>query len=205
LNHLSEEWKKENSNNIARSSPVSQAADKLVEHSSAVGRVAFEVHASPSVSFVPMEDDSSVVPIVLKASTDVEEPIQADGNIKNGDGGDARENQHFLSGEKRVVKRTSLCPPGRFRSVKAGPWSLEWVNRQKRVVTAEVIPSAANVTKKSISGAPRVTKRKGGGNMHHSAQRLKRIARLSNNDRKEVLRALRKTHRRRKVVSFCSK
>jgi len=28
--------------------------------------------------------------------------------------------------KKRVVKRTSSCPPGRVRSATSGPWSLEW-------------------------------------------------------------------------------
>ena len=33
--------------------------------------------------------------------------------------------------KKKGVKRTTSCPPGRGRSLKAGPWSLEWVSRHK--------------------------------------------------------------------------
>lgn len=53
----------------------------------------------------------------------------------------------------------------------------------------------------STSGTTRVTKKRGGGYLRHCAKNLKRIARLSDEDRKEVLRVLRKTHRRRKVFA----
>jgi len=62
---------------------------------------------------------------------------------------------------------------------------------------AQMVPSGI---RKSSQGDGRVTRKKGGGDFRHCAQNLKRIARLSDEDRKEVLRALRKTNRRRKVV-----
>jgi len=50
--------------------------------------------------------------------------------------------------------------------------------------SAPILPSSYHV--------PRVTKKKGGGYLRHSVQSLKRIARLSDKDRQEMLHMLRK-------------
>lgn len=36
--------------------------------------------------------------------------------------------------EKRKIKRTTSCPPGRVASSMSGPWSLEWVNKHKSFI-----------------------------------------------------------------------
>ena len=53
--------------------------------------------------------------------------------------------------------------------------------------------------------APRLTRKKGNGSLRHCAQRLKRVARLSDKDRKEVLRVLQRSERKRKTVTGGSK
>ncbi|KEH42136.1 RNA recognition motif [Medicago truncatula] len=65
--------------------------------------------------------------------------------------------------KKKVLKRTSSCPPLRVRCSDS--------------------------------------EKKGSGHLRHCAQNLKRIARLSDKDRKEVLRALRRTMKQRRTVS----
>jgi len=77
---------------------------------------------------------------------------------------------------------------------------LEWVNRRKRDFNDDVNHSNLKGTQSIPAGVHLVSKKKGSGYLRHCAQNLKRIARLSDKDRKEVLRALRKTNRRRKGI-----
>ena len=110
-----------------------------------------------------------------------------------------------LFDDKKVVMRTSSCPPGRDRATSSGPWSLEWAKSHKSFSMGTASKPKNKVTVKS-SGMKRVTKKKGGGcYLRHCALNLKRIARLSDSDRREVLRALRKTKKQWKPVSGVSK
>jgi hypothetical protein len=108
--------------------------------------------------------------------------------------------RHFSSIERRVVKRTSSCPPGRVRNIKAGPWTLEWINRHKGEEAGRPFSFHAKVSNKVTAAVSRGTKKKGGGPLHHCSRCLKHIARLSDADRKEVLCALRKNAKKRKVA-----
>ena len=161
--------------------------------------------AGPAV--VSHEDTlvSTEVPM-LKQSTQAKGTTQQiSGNVIIGvDGGDTSKSRQSRSGEKKRVQRTSSCPSGRVHIVTAGPWSLKWANRHKDAVLGDASQTVSNGNKKSVSGSDRVTRKKGSGYLRHCAQNLKRIARLSDEDRKQVLRALHKTHRRRKVVQGAS-
>lgn len=140
------------------------------------------------------------------ASLQAASPLHDTGFAKDlGEGAGISFNCHHRSGIQRNVKQTSSCPPGRVHSLSAGPWSLEWVRRHQQVVAGDSKQRFNLVDKKSNSITNRVTRRKGSGVLRHCAHKLKRIAQLSEEDRKEVLRALRKTNRRRKVHSVCSK
>jgi len=97
----------------------------------------------------------------------------------------------FIDNNK-VVQRASSCSPGRGRATSSGPWSLEWVHRVKSSSTSDASKSNNGFPRKS-AGVQRATKKKGGGYLRHGAQSLKRIARLSESDRREVLRVLRRT------------
>ena len=104
--------------------------------------------------------------------------------------------------ERRMAKRTSSCPPPRARPEVQGPWSLEWATRNKRVESEYRMRSCLKGTDKITSKMPsRALKKKGSGHLRHCAQNLKRIARLSNKDRQEVLRALRRTSKQRRKAS----
>jgi len=116
-------------------------------------------------------------------------------------GKDNRQCRKVLLDAKKVTKRASSCPPGRTAS---GPWSLEWVKSHKSVSMGAASKPKYRVAAKS-SGVPRVTKKKGGGYLRHCALNLKRIARLSDKDRREVLRALRRTTKHRQAGSGVSK
>ena len=105
------------------------------------------------------------------------------------------ESRDSLKGEKRVIKRTSSCPPVRVRSTTSGLWSVEWANRRKHDDFGAFSVSKPKDTDKCFEKGPtRVSKKKGGGY-------LKRIARLSKKDRKEILRALRRTSKKRRAAS----
>jgi len=108
--------------------------------------------------------------------------------------------RHASCDGKRPAKHTSSCSPGRAHSTSAGPWSLERVNRRKCDFKDVDRPSNINGSKTNSTRVPRVSKKKGSWYLRHCAQNLKRIARLSEKDHKEVLRALQRTHRRRKGV-----
>jgi hypothetical protein len=102
------------------------------------------------------------------------------------------QSRHVVSGEKRPVKRTLSCPPGHAHSVSTGPWSIEWANRHKCASSGAVRPLSTERSDPTSSGVSKTHKMKGNGYICHCAQNLKRIARLSDKDRREVLRALRK-------------
>ena len=154
--------------------------------------------SNPASVNVPEREGKGSSPIVLKAVSVPEGSVQIIED--NGDLGDDVVQRLFPSIEKRVAKRTSSCPPGKLWNIKDGPWSLEWVNRHKRVEEWKTTSLQSKVTRKAIV-APRASKKKGGGYLRHCARRLKHIARLSDADRKEVLQALRKNIKKRKLVS----
>ena len=82
-----------------------------------------------------------------------------------------------------------------------GPWSLEWVNKHKNEVSG-ILPT--NYIERKVTSSSCVnqfTRKQGGGYLRNSAQCLKRIARLTDKDRQEVLRALRKSEKKRRPVS----
>jgi hypothetical protein len=106
--------------------------------------------------------------------------------------------RHAHSGTRKIGKRTTSCPPGRVHSFSSGPWSLKWINRQnttdkivKNKTTSVVVPRGA---KKKVCGA-----------LRHNAQSVKHIARLPAKDRLEILRALRKTVKKRGGLSDVTK
>jgi len=103
------------------------------------------------------------------------------------------------------VKRTTSCALGRVHSATSSPWSLEWVNRQKHFAEVMVSMKSNVINKSSFSSAPRVSKKKSGGYLRNCAQNLKHIARLFDKDRKEIVRALRRTSKQRREVSDVSK
>ena len=126
------------------------------------------------------------------------EPTDAHGGLGNA--------QKFLNEvNKKGVKRTTSCPPGRGRSLKTGPWSLEWVNRNKGADAG----GAATISYAPISSSVRVPiaskKKKGGGYLRNGAKSLKRIGRMSDKDRREILRALQRNAKKRRRVSTGSK
>ena len=110
--------------------------------------------------------------------------------------------RELLKTEKRNVLCASSCPPTRARLTSSGPWSLDWVNKQKRLKGGGPILSIptekANFASKN---APRLTRKKGNDSLRHCAQSLKCIARLSDKDRKEVLRVLQRSERKRNTVT----
>ena len=124
--------------------------------------------------------------------------------VSESEGNVERQSRKILIDAKKVVKRTSSCPPGRDRATSLGPWSLEWVTSHKSVSLGATSKPKNKVTVKT-SGVQRVTKKKGGDYLRHSALNLKRIARLSDSDRREVLHALRRTTKQRKAGSGVSK
>jgi len=191
LNHLYEEWKKE----------------QLDAHDIQAAACQEHPKGMACTAVVSLEDSlvSTEVP-VLKQSTQAKGTTQQiSGNVSIGvDGADTSKSRQSRSGEKKRVQRNSSCPPGRVHTVTAGPWSLKWANRHKDVVVGDASQTVSNGNKKSNLGSNRVTRKKGSGYLRHCAQNLKRIARLSDEDRKQVLRALHKTHRRRKVVQGAS-
>ena len=115
-----------------------------------------------------------------------------------------RPSKDFFIAKTKVVKRASSCPPGRDRAPSSGRWSLDWVHRLKSS-SAGGASKPNNGSSAKSAGAQRAAKKKGGGYLRHGAQSLKRIARLSESDRREVLRALRRTSKQRRAVSEASK
>ena len=182
LNTLSAEWKiEDDAHHIKPSSSVRVSV-----------RVPSSSSPAPAV-MVPVE-----APLVVPATKSTQ--TRAFENECKDD----RRSREFLNGDNKGVKRTSSCPPGRDRATSSGPWSLEWVHRVKSSSTGGASKSNNGVSGKS-GGAQRGAKKKGGGYLRHGAKSLKRIARLSESDRKEVLRVLRRTTKQRRLVSGDSK
>ncbi|MCI31728.1 DUF4283 domain protein, partial [Trifolium medium] len=102
-------------------------------------------------------------------------------------------------------KRTSSCPPEARRSVISGPWSWEWLNDQNHG-DAGVIFSAKKKSRKGNHHGQSLNKKgqrdplrkKAGGVLRHPLHSLKKVARLSTKDRREVLKVLKKSVRRRR-------
>jgi hypothetical protein len=102
-------------------------------------------------------------------------------------------------------KCTLSCPPRARKQVLSGPWSLDWLQEQN-LGEAGVIYSAKERPKKGISiggvllkeGNPGPSKMRVGGSLRHLLFSLKRVARLPSEDRKEVVRILKKNARRRR-------
>jgi len=127
----------------------------------------------------PMEGElSSVNPLLgfgAATSHPIERPCVTVGKNRS---------RELLKTEKREVQRASSCPPTRARVISSGPWSLDWVKKQKRLKGGGPILSiSTKKTNFASKNAPRLTRKKGNGSLRHCAQRLKRIARLSNKDR----------------------
>jgi len=180
LNRLSEDWRKEEVVLPKAPSPV---------------HAMLQVPPVDPVQAASDQVEASIlerVPGSSKAQVTVRE-----GNVE-------RQTRKLSLDAKRVVKRTSSCPPGRDRGTVSGPWSLEWAAGHKSAsLGAASKPNHKAPTKPS--GVQRATQKKGGGYLRHSALNLKRIARLSDSDRREVLRALRRTEKKRKERSGDSK
>jgi len=180
LNSLAEDWKKEDEIRHMKPSPVSATVK--------VSTVS-PTHATSA----PAEDPSLV-------SSTVSKPAQVFEGVRKVD----RQSRKCLIDDKKVVRRTSSCPPGRDGATSSGPWSLEWTKTHKSV-SMGAAPKLKTKVSVHSTGVKRVTKRKGGDYLRHCALNLKRIARLSDSDRREVLRALRRTSRQRKAVSGAPK
>lgn len=188
VHNLSEEWLKEQE--IARASHASpQKPNSLIQTVPTEADVK-KGSSAAAVSFMEPKPSEDVSEHQVACNISLCENCKVP-NFKS----------HSLKGVNKKVQRTSSCPPGRVHSLSAGPWSLEWAKRHKEVVNG-VAPLLDHIGNHiTTSRNHRSKRRKGDGQLRHCAVKLKRIARLSDEDRKEVLRALRKTFRRRKVVS----
>jgi len=180
LKSLAAEWKKEEEIRHMSPSPVS-------------AEVKAPTVTPTHVTSAPVEDPS------LVSSTESKLAQVFEGVRK-----DDRQSRKSLFDDKKVIRRTSSCPPGREGATASGPWSLEWTKRHKSVSMGAAPKLKTKVPVHSTS-VKRVTKRKGGGYLRHCALNLKCIARLSDCDRREVLRALRRTSRQRKAGSGAPK
>lgn len=179
---------------------MSEAAPEMLNKSATMGGMTEQqTSPNPSPVFVHVREGNEDSPSVLNLAPD------PDGSaLKNkvlGDEGDVDVQRFFPSVDKRVVKRSSSCPLGRTQNLQAGPWSLAWIDRHKRIEGGTTFSIPTKVNSKGRVAAPRVSNKKGGGYLRHCARRLKHIARLPDADRKEVLRALRKTTKKRKKVA----
>jgi len=99
-------------------------------------------------------------------------------------------------------KCTGSCPPGAGRSSVSGPWSMEWLRDQIHG-TASIVSSSRKkgkqvyVSKNIKNGKQRdvdTTSRcmKVGGLLCHNVHSLKKVVRLSTNDRAAVLHVLKR-------------
>ena len=130
------------------------------------------------------------VPSEVPNATNVPAPIDVtlmkDGGVRN-------KVEKLLLGPCRGVKHTTSCPPGRGRSGISSPWSLKWVNTQKfDGVSDSLLKNTKVLNESSTSSGPKLTKKKGAGYLRHTAQSMRRIARLPAKDREEVLCALKR-------------
>jgi len=191
VHHLSEDWNREVNNQcVNHSSPVFFGSKNESPLISRPPTPLFPLSKEPDVGLTPQLRPSV-------ETTDMNEKMiaQATKGVGNKQPGD-----HFCI-TKRIVKRTSSCPPGRVRSSVSGPWSLEWVNKQFDSDNRQLLKPRALHASSSKRGH-KISKKKGSDYL--CAQSLKRIARLSDNDRKEVLRVLQRKMKQRKAVSGSS-
>jgi len=167
------------------------------------------VNSSPSAaSKLQGVDPSLLSPIFASKNAPMEAQSQEGSHPPNKDASAevGTKVSNLFTVNRRVVKRTSSCPPMRARPQASCPWSLEWANRHKRSESeVNVKPSLIGSAKPTSKGPSRVLKKKGSGHLRHCAQNLKRIARFSDKDRRVVLRALRRTMEQRRTVSKASK
>jgi hypothetical protein len=100
-------------------------------------------------------------------------------------------------------KHAKSCPPRARRPARSGPWSLEWLRDQPYGEAGFVFSSKKGVPQKNRLGESMqreehkvANKRKATGPLCHALFSLKRIARLPDKDRREVLHILHKNTRR---------
>lgn len=198
LNHISNELHNENSAVATRN--MSEPGVDLAQVDSVEKAVpSLVVKATPAVTIESQDMDLGTKQPEVHKAGDIGDALVF--NKSAATGYDRQPRQLH----KKNAKRTTSCPPGRAYSVTASPWSLEWVNRQKSFATDVDCPLETSRKNLNPTGARRVLKKKGSGYIRHCAQNLKCIARLSEKDRKEALRAIHKSHKRREVVLKGSK
>jgi len=180
LNSLADDWRKEDS--VRHFTPPNVSATVKVTTASPL------IASSP-----PAEDPSTASATESKMDQVLERVCKLD-----------RQDRQRLSDDKKVARRASSCPPRKDSVAPSGPWSLEWANTHRSFSMGSASRPKLRVSAGS-TGGKRVTKKKGGGYLRHCALNLKRIGRLSDCDRREVLRALRRTSRKRKAVPSTSK
>lgn len=188
MKHLSEEWQKEQQDlQVHKVIPINDFPS-LVE-SPVVGTK----EVSKGVTEVSSQNPCAAQTVPLQQANN---KVVLEDDIARAD-----LDRISCSGAKRKKHRTSSCPPSRVHTVSAGPWSWEWARQHKELVIGDAAPVEILDFNKQTSSAIKVTRKKGNSSFRHCAMNLKRIARLSEEDRKVVLRALRKKKRRHKVVS----
>jgi len=211
LKQLSEDWHEEeqyskaqeNDNNVVDSSKKDVQVKGSVHMNLNVSVPSIPADFSSRPSVVLMRNEDVATPIVDVVDTDragISTPINTLDDIQAApaeDGGGGSRHHQLLRGP-RIIKRTTSCPPVRGRSATSGPWSLEWIKNQNIFVNGGYFPSNKNVTINSSSTVePHVNKKKGAGYLRHTAQNMRRIARLPVKDREDVLCALKRNVKKR--------
>lgn len=188
MKHLSEEWQKEQQDlqvhKVSLVNDIPSLVESLEAGSKGVSKGSLEVSSLKlrAAQTVPLQQANNNVVLVDDIAR-----VELDRSSSR----DAKRKKHC----------TSSCPPGRVHAVSAGPWSWEWARQHKELVIGDAAPTEISGNNNQNSGANKVTRKKGSCSFRHCAINLKRIARLSKEDRKVVLRALRKKKRRHKVLS----
>jgi len=96
--------------------------------------------------------------------------------------------------------------PNNSTPITTGPWSLDWLSNvpcQAGGLATSTTCSKADgnfvfVAGAEASGQQHAAKKKNNNNLKHSAVFLKRVARMSSTDRREILKILKKKDRKRK-------
>ncbi|MCH79282.1 cysteine-rich receptor-like protein kinase [Trifolium medium] len=135
-------------------------------------------------------------------SNDHKSCVQETGDLSKFSGGHVTINEKKSNDDSKESmshhkKRNMSCPPGTERPIISGPWSLEWLHDHNHG-DAGVIFSAKKRSKRAgrqITGLRKeedlgVKKKKAEGMLRHSS--LKKVARLPSEDRREVLKILKK-------------
>jgi len=156
VHHFSEDWNREVNNQcVNNSSPVHSGAKNESPVSSRTP--APVLSKEPSVEAKVMNEKMSA---------------QATAGVGN------KQPEEHICTKKRLVKRTSSCPPGRDRPSVLGPWSLEWVNKPFVSDHSQMLKPSVLEVPSSKTGLKKSNKRRSD---YLCAQSLKRIARLSDN------------------------